>query len=97
MGYNPVGTLLGPNVLNSLPAATVDKLTSRSYFPQLISASFHHGLAIVLIFCMVVCLIAAAASWVRGAKYVYEQEVKEEAPVSLPAKIPDTNIEFPPK
>jgi hypothetical protein len=52
----------------------VDQLTSRSYFPQLISASFHHALDLVLIFCVVVSLMAAAASWVRGEKYVYDEK-----------------------
>ena len=98
LGYNPMGTLLGPQVLNSLPAATADQLTSRSFFPQLISAPFHHGLSMVLIFSLVVCLIAAAASWVRGEKYVYEPEAKERASVSLPEKNPDENMgRVPPK
>ena len=81
LGYNPLGTLLGPKVLSSLPAAAADKLTSKSYFPQLISGPFHHGLFVVLTFSVVVCLIAAAASWVRGGKFIYaegedEQEVQ---------------------
>jgi hypothetical protein len=95
LGFNPMGTLLSPQVLNSLPASTAANLTSRSFFPQLISAPFHHGLTMVLIFSSTVCLIAAAASWVRGGKYVYEQEVNEKAPVSLPVKIPDKNIAKP--
>jgi EmrB/QacA subfamily drug resistance transporter len=78
MGFNPIGKLLGPQVLNSLPAATGQQLTSRSFFPQLISASFHHGLALVLTFSMVVCLVAAGASWVRGKRFVYEREPQTE-------------------
>src|SRR3954467_5465013 len=35
LGYNPVRTLLGPHVLHSLPAADVDALAGRSFFPQL--------------------------------------------------------------
>jgi MFS family permease len=80
LGYNPFGTLLGPKVLSSLPAAAADKLTSRWYFPQLISAPFQHGLAMVMTFSVVICLIAAAASWVRGGKFVQmdsEDELKE--------------------
>lgn len=76
LGFNPMGTSLGPQVLNSLPAATAEKLTSRSYFPQLISAPFHSGLTMVLLFSLISCLIAAAASWVRGGKYVYQEEPK---------------------
>jgi MFS family permease len=70
LGYNPLGTLLGPTVLNSLPADAAAKLTSRSYFPQLISASFHQGLLIVFTFSVVICLIAAAASWQRGREVI---------------------------
>ena len=98
LGFNPMGTLLGPQVLNSLPVATADQLTSRSFFPQLISAPFHYGLMLVLLFSLIVCLIAAAASWVRGEKYIYEPDSQEKDPVSLPEKIPDENKgEFPPK
>jgi hypothetical protein len=78
LGYNPLGTLLGPNVLSSLPAGAADKLTSRSYFPQLISAPFHHGLFVVFTFSVVVCLIAAAASWVRGGKFIYADGEDEQ-------------------
>ena len=70
LGYNPLGALLGPTVLSSLPAAAAERLTSRSYFPQLISAPFHHGLVIVFTFSVVICLIAAWMSWLRGGKYV---------------------------
>jgi MFS family permease len=95
LGYNPLGTLLGPKTLDSLPAATADRLTSRAYFPQLISASFHHGLTMVLTFSVVVCLIAAAASWVRGSKFVYvergdEQEIQQQALVNSVPRRPNT-------
>jgi len=80
LGYNPMSTLLGPQVLNSLPATTAGQLTSRSFFPQIISAPFRRGLTTVLIFSLVVCLTAAAVSWVRGKKYIYEQTPQEKAP-----------------
>lgn len=73
LGYNPLGTLLGPTVLNSLPPDAAATLTSRSYFPQLISASFHQGLIVVFTFSVVICLIAAAASWQRGRKFIYTE------------------------
>ncbi len=68
LGYNPLGALLGPEVLNSLPADTVARLTSRAFFPQLISEPFHHGLTVAFTFSIVVCLIAAAASLLRGKR-----------------------------
>jgi MFS family permease len=70
LGYNPLGTLLGPDVLSSLPAGAADTITSKTFFPQLISAPFHHGLFVVFAFSVVVCMIAAAASWVRGGKLI---------------------------
>ena len=74
LGYNPLGMLLGPQVMNSLSPTSVAEITSRSYFPQLISGPFDHGLRIVLAFSVVMCLIAAAASWLRGGKYVYSDK-----------------------
>ncbi len=71
LGYNPLGTLLGPQVVNSLNPAAAALLTSKSYFPQLISDAFSHGLKIVLGFSIVMCLISAGASWLRGGKYVH--------------------------
>ena len=76
LGYNPLGSLLGQDVLNSLPAAVVDKITSRTFFPQLISGPFQSGFAIVMVFSIVICLIAAAASWMRGEKYIHEEAHK---------------------
>ena len=73
LGYNPLGTLLGPNVLSSLPATTAANLTSRSYFPQLIMEPFRQGLSIVLIFSIVIYLIAIVVSWFRGSKYISKE------------------------
>jgi MFS family permease len=89
LGYNPLGTLLSPTALNSLPAATANQLTSRTYFPQLISAPFHHALVVVLIFSVIVCLISAVASWVRGGKFVYGQEDQEKTPTHSSLKRPE--------
>jgi MFS family permease len=74
LGYNPLGTLIPPQVLHALPPAQAATITSRTFFPQLISGAFHHGLTEVLIFSIVMCLIAAGASWLRGGKYVYREE-----------------------
>jgi MFS family permease len=71
LGYNPLGTLLGPQVLSSLPASTAANLTSRSFFPQLIMDPFRHGLSVVLIFSIVIYLCAVVVSWLRGRKYIY--------------------------
>jgi MFS family permease len=72
LGYNPLGQLLGP-VLSHLPASQAAVLTSRSFFPQLIGAPFKHGLVLVLSFAVVMSLIAALASALRGTKFVHAE------------------------
>lgn len=48
-------------------------LTGRAFFPQLIGAPFKHGLLLVLVFATVLSLIAAAASALRGGRFVHEE------------------------
>jgi MFS family permease len=74
LGYNPLGTLIPSQVLHALPSAQVATITSRTFFPELISGAFHHGLVEVLVFSIVMCLIAGGASWLRGGKYVYRED-----------------------
>jgi hypothetical protein len=83
LGYNPVHTLLGPQVLGGLPAAHAQYLTGKTFFPQLISSPFMHGLRIAFSAAIVMSLIAAAASWMRGSRYVHADEV---GPFGAPAE-----------
>jgi MFS family permease len=71
LGYNPMATLLGPRVLQGLPAAQAHTLTGRSFFPHLISGPFHTALVYAFAFAIAACLIAAVASLLRGGKYHY--------------------------
>jgi MFS family permease len=75
LGYNPVQHLLGSHVLASLSGANRATLTGRSFFPHLISAPFRSGLHEAFIFAILACLIAAAASLMRGGKYHYTAPV----------------------
>jgi MFS family permease len=68
LGYNPVAELLGPHMLSTLPHAQQAALTSRGFFPSLISAPFKSGLHAALDFAIVASLLAAGASWTRGGK-----------------------------
>jgi MFS family permease len=70
LGYNPIQTLLGPNVLGQLSAANRSTLTGKSFFPHLISAPFHTGLRQAFAFAAVGCVVAGTASWSRGRTYV---------------------------
>ncbi|HXY16611.1 MAG TPA: hypothetical protein VEH79_00370, partial [Gaiellaceae bacterium] len=73
LGTNPLRSLLGPKVLAALTPAQRARLTSHGFFPSLISAPFKHGLTIVLVFAVVMCLLAAWASWLRGTKYIHHE------------------------
>jgi hypothetical protein len=69
LGYNPIQHLAGPHVLATLSGANRATLTGRSFFPHLISAPFRGGMHAALAFSIVACLIAAAASLMRGGTY----------------------------
>ncbi len=73
LGYNPLGTLIPSEVLHTLSVGQVTTITSKSFFPQLIAGAFDHGLAEVLVFATVMCLVAGTASWLRGGRYVYRE------------------------
>jgi len=73
LGYNPMATLLGPQVLHQLPAGQSAQLTGRQFFPQLISSPFHTALVYAFVFATVACLIAAVASLLRGGKYHHSE------------------------
>jgi MFS family permease len=67
LGYNPVQHLVGASALAGLPAHAQAVLTGHSFFPHLISAPFKDGLHTAFTFAIIACLIAAAASSMRGA------------------------------
>ena len=69
LGYNPIQHLLGPHVLGALSAHDHAVLTGRSFFPHLISAPFRTGLHEAFLFAILACLVAAAASALRGGRY----------------------------
>jgi MFS family permease len=73
LGYNPVQNLLAPSgVLARLPAHSVAVLTGRQFFPDLISAPFHHGLVIVFTTAAVMSVIGALVSLLRGKQFYYD-------------------------
>jgi MFS family permease len=70
LGSNPMETVLGPKVLDSLPPGRAAHLTSTAFFPGVISGPFKHGLVIAFAAALVMCLVAAWASWLRGGRPV---------------------------
>jgi MFS family permease len=73
LGYNPIQQLVGPHVLGQLSAANASALTGREFFPQLISGPFAAGLHQAFTFSLLVCLVAAVASWSRGKRVTAEE------------------------
>jgi MFS family permease len=69
LGYNPIQNLAGHHVLAALSAHNQAVLTGRAFFPQLISGPFRSGLHLAFAFAIVACLVAAAASLMRGGMY----------------------------
>ena len=73
LGYNPIQQLVGAHVLGHLSAANAAALTGREFFPQLISGPFADGLHQAFTFALLVCLVAAVASWSRGKRVSVEE------------------------
>jgi MFS family permease len=84
LGYNPMQHFLGPHVLGALSAHNQAVLTGRSFFPHLIAGPFKTGLHEAFAFAIAACLVAAAASLMRGGRYHHEDE-PALAPVRLRA------------
>jgi hypothetical protein len=67
LGYNPIQHLVGAHALAGLSASNHALLTGRAFFPHLIAVPFRSGLHAALAFAIVACLVAAAASLLRGS------------------------------
>ena len=75
LGYNPIGSMLGP-VARQLPPDKLAYITSTTFFPRIISAPFMQGMHVTFIFSLIMMLVAAAASWLRGKRYVHEEHAQ---------------------
>ncbi len=58
-------------------------LTGPAFFPHLISAAFRDGLDTAFVFAIVACLVAAAASMLRGGRYRHDEEPTPAASLAL--------------
>ncbi len=80
LGENPVQHLLAPTgTLGRLRAANRHTLTSREFFPHLISAPFHQGLVVVFSVAAVLSLLGAFASALRGGRDIHPDTAEESA------------------
>jgi MFS family permease len=76
LGFNPISQILGPTgALTHLPAAKVAYLTGRGFFPRLISGPFASGLHLAFDFAAAMAFIGAAASLMRGGRYVHGERL----------------------
>ena len=78
LGYNPIQHLVGAGALQALPTHAQMLLTGPEFFPHLISAPFRDGLHTAFTFAIVACLVAAAASLLRGGRYHYADDPARE-------------------
>jgi MFS family permease len=73
LGYNPIEHLIGAGALQAAGPHAQAVLTGQSFFPELISPAFSKGLDAAFVFAIVACLIAAAASFLRGGRYHHDE------------------------
>ncbi len=83
LGYNPLAHLLPAHVLSSLHPAQRAVVLGRSFFPELIAKPFSSGLHAAFDFAALGCLVAAAASWSRGKRYVYRPPTTSPSPAPI--------------
>jgi len=63
----------------SITSAQFNNITSKAFFPHLIASPFMTGLRIAFTASLIMCCIAAATSWARGKRYVYDDEGVRES------------------
>jgi MFS family permease len=66
LGYNPMQSLVPAKTLAALPPDKAATITGKQFFPKLISKPFLRGLRYAFSLSVVIFLIAALASWLRG-------------------------------
>ena len=77
LGDNPIQQLMkqvDPEQLKPGSGVDVSMLTGKRFFPELISDAFKHGLVIAFVVSIVMLLVAAGASLMRGGRYVHDEQ-----------------------
>jgi uncharacterized membrane protein len=77
LGYNPMGVMLKqlPQALtSSLSPQSISILTSTTWFPTAIAPSFMSALGVAFYFNAGLAVVAAAASALRGKRFVYSAQ-----------------------
>ena len=74
LGFNPLKSLLGSRALTHVSNAQWLKLTGKKFFPDLIQSPFHHGLIIVFVVAILLSVVGALFSALRGERFISQQE-----------------------
>ena len=90
LGYNPLGTLLPPAVQQALPTTKRAVLLGHEFFPILISYPMSIGLHSVFYLSLVMCLVAALASLLRGKAQIVTRETQTEQQSETGQHVPAT-------
>ncbi len=94
LGYNPMESILNGlplTVTSSLNAQTIQTLTGLHWFPQAIAGAFMSSVQVAFYVSAFLCILGAAASALRGERYMHE-----ELPIAAePAKLrsPTSSLE----
>lgn len=75
LGYNPMSSILNglpQSVTATLSGQTIQTLTGLHWFPQAIAGAFMSSVQIAFYISALLCCVAAAASALRGGKYLHE-------------------------
>jgi MFS family permease len=84
LGSNPIASLLNAAGVH-LPVATVNAVTGKTFLPQLLTAPFHSGLAVVFTLATVLAAVGAVVSLFRGGIYIHDEAMQEQKDVEYEA------------
>jgi MFS family permease len=73
LGANVVTAHMSPHVFHALSHATRAVISSRGFFPRLITPAFASALTDALRFSVLAFLVTAGASWLRGSSQTWEE------------------------
>jgi len=85
LGYNPVNailTTLPPSIVAHIPGSTLNTLTGITWFPSTLSNAFLPSLQTSFIIGAVISIIAAILSALRGERYIHEDKIIKDVPLS---------------
>lgn len=78
LGFNPLKNLLGSQTAAHVTSAQWATLTGKHFFPNLILEPFHNGLIIVFTAAVIMSLVGAVFSALRGSRYVHQEHTAVE-------------------